>query len=456
MSVTTTAAPQRPRATELGTPRRPRGGPLGSTFGFVAFWADPEFTRKRLARLGKRVSMNVPFLPPMLYLSDPADIRAVFADKSGALKFGEALRKLAPHELLFGTEVIEWWNGANHALLRRKTTPAFVGEALRGYEHAMIAATERRVAEWPVGEPIRFQRRMLDLARDVIIEVVFGVTEPERRAELEDALIHLDEALGSAGMKARYLTAILRGGRWARYDEMDAINARIDQVTLDEIAWRRAHPSDEPRRDCLDIFLRIQADDEDGLMDDAMIAIFQRLLLIAGYETTGVTMGWVAERIVRHPEVLAKLDAAIAEGDDSYLDAVVTEAMRVRPALPVTMRYAVEDAEINGLAVGKGTLLMLYINSIHKDPALYPDPDTFDPDRFVGVRPDPYAWIPFGGGAHRCLGGNFAMFEARVLLRTILQQRRFVADDSPGERQDQHRNILLLPHRGAVVTLQER
>ena len=451
MTTFVTPAPQ-----TLGAPRRPLGGPLGALVGFGAFWADPEFARKSLSRLGRRASLNVPLLPRILVLSDPADIRAVFGDRTGALKFGEALRKLAPHELLFGTEVIEWWNGANHALLRRKTTPAFVGEALRGYEQAMVAATEKRVAEWPVGEPIRFQRRMLDLARDVIIEVVFGVTEPERRAELEDALIRLDEALGSAGMRARYISAVLRGGRWAPFPAMDALNARIDQVTLDEIAWRRAHPSEEPRQDCLDIFMRIQAADQDGLMDDAMIAIFQRLLLIAGYETTGVTMGWVAERIVRHPEVLRKLDAAVAAGDDDYLDAVVTEAMRVRPALPVTMRYAVEDAVVNGLEVKKGTLLMLYINSVHKDPAIYPDPERFDPDRFLGVRPDPYAWIPFGGGAHRCLGANFAMFEARVLLRTILQHRRFAEDDSPGERQDQHRNILLLPRRGAVVTLLER
>lgn len=449
----TAVAPAPTSLTKLKDLPRP---PLRSTLGFGAFWAAPEYTRKALAERGPRTVMNVPLLPTMLFTSDPGDIRAIFADKSGNLKFGEALRKMAPHEMLFGTEVIEWWNGANHALLRRKTTKAFVGEALRGYEEAMVRATEKRIAQWPVDKPVRFQRLMLDLARDVIMEVVFGVTEPERRDQLETALIDLDEALGSTGMKARYLSAILRGGTWFPFQQMDAINARIDQVTLDEIAWRRANPSDEPRKDCLDIFLRIQDEDEDGIMDDDMIAVFQRLLLIAGYETTGVRLGWVAERIVRHPEVLARLDESVAAGDDDYLDAVITEAMRVRPALPVTMRYAIDDVEVNGLEIPKGTLLMLYINGIHKDPEAYPDPDTFNPDRFLGTRPHSTTWIPFGGGAHRCLGANFAMFESRVLLRTILQHRSFAPDTSPDERMDQHRNILLLPHNGATVTLRKR
>lgn len=430
--------------------------PLRSILGFGAFWAAPEFTRKQLAKRGERVVIDVPLLPTMLFTSSPSDCKAVFTDRSGDLKFGEALRRMAPHEMLFGTEVIEWWNGANHALLRRKTTPAFTGAALRGYEQAIIDATERRVQEWPVDEPVRFQSLMLTLARDVIMSVVFGVTQSERRDRLEAALVKLDEVVGSNGMRARYLTAIARGGKWAPFEAMEKVNAEIDAVTLDEIVWRRANPSDVPRQDCLEAFLQIQAADTDNLLDDRMIAIFQRLLLIAGYETTGVTLGWVAERIVRHPEVLARLDQAIVDGDDDYIDAVVTETMRVRPALPVTMRYAVDDVTLGDLRVPKGTLVMLYINAIHKRGDIYPEPEVFNPDRFVGVRPDPYAWIPFGGGAHRCLGAQFAMFESRVLLKTILKHRSFVPDDSPGEREDQHRNILLLPHNGAMVTLGRR
>jgi cytochrome P450 family 135 len=257
-------------------------------------------------------------------------------------------------------------------------------------------------------------------------------------------------------MAARYALAMARRGKWPSFEAMDKVNAAIDAVTLDEIAHRRANPSATERRDCLEAFLRIQEADDDDMMNDRMIAIFQRLLLIAGYETTAVTLAWVAERIVRHPDVLAKLDATLAAGDTDYLDAVITETMRLRPSLPVTVRHVERDFVMNDILVPADTVIMLYINAIHKRADIYPNPERFDPERFHGVRPDPHHWLPFGGGAHRCLGGAFAMFESRVLLQTILAHRRFEPDNSPGERQDQHRSILLQPHNGATVTLQPR
>ncbi len=430
--------------------------PIHSILGFAAFWADPELARSEFAKRGERMVIDIPFLPRMLFTSSPEDCKAVFTTPDSGLRLGAALRKLAPHEMLFGSEMIDWWNGENHAKLRKLVTPAFNGRALRGYEEAMTEATRRRVAEWPVGEPVRFTRLMKTLARDVIMSVVFGVTEDDRRDRLEAALIELDRTIASNGMRVRYLAAVAAGGRWPKYSRMEQVSARIDAITLEEIAHRRAHPSAEERKDCLDIFLDLQKDDPENLLGDEMIAVFQRMLLIAGYETTAVTLAWVAERLVRHPEVLDKLDESLARGEDDYLDAVITEAMRLRPALPVTMRQASKDVVINGLKVTKGAIVMIYINAIHKRADFYPDPERFDPERFVGTRPDPHRWLPFGGGAHRCLAGNFAMFESRVLLRTILEQRRFAPDTSSGERQDQHKNILLLPGRGAAVTLLER
>lgn len=430
--------------------------PVHSVFGFGAYWAAPEFTRKQLGKLGERVMVDVPMLPPLLVTSSPQDCKAIFHERGGALRLGEALRKMAPHEMLFGSEMIEWWNGANHALLRKKVTPAFNGNAMRGYEDAIVGAAEARIKEWPVGEPVRFSELMQTLARDVIMSVVFGVTEPDRRRRLEEAFIELDEVLSSKGMLARYFWAMSRGGKWGTFERLEKVNATIDAITLEEIEYRRANPSAEERKDCLAVFLKIRETDEDNLLDDNMIAVFQRLLLIAGYETTAVTLAWVAERLVRHPDALAKLEASVDNGEDGYLDAVITEVMRLRPALPVTLRYAEKDFVMNDLLVPKGTVIVIYINAIQKRADIYPDPLAFDPERFLGKRPDPNEWLPFGGGAHRCLGANFAMFESRVLLRTILQHMRFKPETSRGEREDQHRNILLLPHKGATVTLLPR
>ncbi|KAA0022620.1 cytochrome P450 [Antrihabitans cavernicola] len=455
MAVESTADKTKPRQATIQLRDLPRP-PIHSAVGFAAFWADPEFARKQFDVRGDRMVVDLPLLPTMLFTAVPEDAKAVFTQVDSGLRLGEALRRLAPHEMLFGREMIDWWNGANHAKLRKKVAPAFNGAALRGYEEAMVDAAKRRVDEWPVGEPVRFTRQMKTLARDVIMSVVFGVTEGDRRDRLEQALIDLDRAIASNGMRTRYVAAILSGGRWPRYTAMREISARIDAVTLEEIAFRRANPSPVQRKDCLAIFLELAEDDPENLLSDQMIAVFQRMLLIAGYETTAVTLAWVAERLVRHPEVMATLDQSLAAGADDYLDAVITETMRIRPALPVTMRYAEKDVDINGLRVPKGTIVMLYINAIQKREEFYPNPDEFDPDRFLGVRPDPHRWLPFGGGAHRCLAANFAMFESRVLLRTILTHRRLLPDAGAGERQDQHRNILLTPHRGATVTLAHR
>ncbi|WP_166909029.1 cytochrome P450 [Mycobacterium sp. DL440] len=447
----TTTVAEQPR--NLDTIQRP---PVPSTLAFGSYWLAPEFTRRQLTKRGERMLIDIPLLPKLLFTSSPQDCKAIFTERDGALKLGEALRQMAPHEMLFGAEMIDWWNGSNHALLRKKVTPAFNGNALRGYEEAIVDAAAKRVAEWPVNEPVRFTGLMRELARDVIMSVVFGVTETDRRRRLEQAFIDLDHALASPGMIGRYMLAMARGGKWPSFEKLDAINATIDAITLEEIEYRRNNPSDDERKDCLELFLQMQRDDEDELMDDHMIAVFQRMLLIAGYETTAVTLSWVAERIVRHPQVLEKLNQSVADGDDDYLDAVITEVMRLRPALPVTMRYAAKDFVLNDVLVPEGTVIVVYINAIHKRADLYPEPEKFDPDRFLGVRSDPHRWMPFGGGAHRCLGASFAMFESRVLLRTILQHRRFQPEATPDERQDQHRNILLLPHKGATVTLLPR
>jgi cytochrome P450 len=119
--------------------------------------------------------------------------------------------------------------------------------------------------------------------------------------------------------------------------------------------------------------------------------------------------------------------------------------VRLRPALHITLRYAAKDFIMNGLLVPSGTAIVVYVNAIYKRDDAFADPLQFDPRRFIDKRPEPNTWLPFGGGAHRCLGAAFAMFESRVLLRTILAHRHFAPDTSPGEREDQHRSTLTLP-----------
>lgn len=442
--------PTTSHVTELSSLPRPRNS--------AATWAKlffaPEAARQNLARLGERFVLDVPLLPTMLWTSSPDDVRAVFQDKSRALSLGTALRRLAPHEIVFGDRIMTWWASDNHTEVRRAVTPAFMGKALQGYQSAMEDVARRMTRELPTGTPIRFHSYARTMAREVIMSVVFGVTEPQRRAKLSDSMDELDRLIGSKGMGLRYAAAMLSRGRWLPFPALDRVLSDLDRVTYEEMAARRAAPETD-RSDCLAVFLRIQEADQRGLMDDEMIAGFQRLLLVAGNDTTAATLSWVIERLARHPQVLARLEESVAAGDDTYLDAVITETLRLRPTVPFTARMVNRDVVINNTHLPQGSMVWLYINGIHRRADLYDQPDEFRPERFLGTTPDPYHWLPFGGGINRCLGAHMAQFEMRVLLRTILQELTVAPETSAGEVQ-QAQTVLLLPKKRATVTLAKR
>jgi hypothetical protein len=271
----------------------------------------------------ERYKIDLPFGPAVLLTCSPEDVRVVFGERDGALLFGEGLRRLAPHEAMFGHDALDALDGEDHRRFRKLLTDAFHGDALKGYERAIVAITERQVAGWPLAEPVRFTDLSRVLAREVIAAVVFGVTEPARNARLQRALDRLDDALGSIELAGRFAAAILMRGRWAPFPRMDAIHAEIAAVTQQEIDERRASPERE-RFDCLDHFLRRHANpDADGALNDEEIVAAMRVLVIAGWVTTANTLAWIAERLARHPSVLARCHEDAASGGGRYLIAAV-------------------------------------------------------------------------------------------------------------------------------------
>jgi cytochrome P450 len=158
------------------------------------------------------------------------------------------------------------------------------------------------------------------------------------------------------------------------------------------------------------------------------------------------------ERLARNPGALAACQSDAREGDGSYLTAAVQETLRMRPPVPVTLRYVARDYELNGLRVAKGTIIAADIERMHYRSDLYPEPRSFRPERFLEQRPGTYTWIPFGGGVHRCIGAGFALTEARLILGTILRRLTVAADRSGGEASNR-RTLITAPANGATVTL---
>jgi cytochrome P450 len=246
---------------------------------------------------------------------------------------------------------------------------------------------------------------------------------------------------------------VLFTGRWRRYPPLERAAAAVDAIVLEEIAERKAGGLDH-RDDCLTMFLELNEAEAEP-KDDATLAGDMRGLMLAGYETMAVTLAWVAEMLVHHPDVLARLEESIERGDHAYLDAVIAEVMRLRPAFPATGRRARRDVDLDGLRVPRGTMLIISVMAVHERADVYADPLEFRPERFLQSRPGTYTWLPFGGGAHRCLGASFALFESRVLMRTLLRARSMRPGAPLGER-PARTNFMLVPADGGRVVLEAR
>jgi cytochrome P450 len=434
-----------PAQTLKAVPRAPGG------FAGLDRWVFPRRFEKWTDAAPDRYVVNMPWAPVVLLTCSPEDCRTIFAEREGALLFGEGLRRMAPHEAMFGHEALESLDGEDHTRFRRLLTAAFHGDALRGYERGIVEVTERHVSTWRTGVPVRFADLARDLGRDVIAHTVFGVTESGRARRLQSTLDRLDSAVNSLEMSRRFATAIVKRGKWAPYPAMDALHDELAQVTLEEISARRAAPG-SGGDDCLERFLNIEATEDGGLSDDE-IATAMRVLVIAGWATTANTLAWIAERLARSPQALAGCHQDVRDGGSRYLIATVQEALRMRPPVPFTLRYAARDFDLDGLPIPAGTLLATDIERMHYRPDIYPEPRSFRPERFIDSRPGTYTWIPFGGGVHRCIGAGFALTEARLILRTVLE-RLTIQPDAGRDEGSRRTNLVTAPARGATVTLQ--
>jgi cytochrome P450 len=173
---------------------------------------------------------------------------------------------------------------------------------------------------------------------------------------------------------------------------------------------------------------------------------------VAGHETTATALAWAAERLVRHPAALDRLTEEVRAGDEAYVDAVIRETLRLRPVLPFVVRRLTQAQTIGGLDLPPGTNVAPSIHLIHRREDLYPQATAFRPERWLGVRPNPYTFLPFGGGVRRCLGASFAETEMRAVLAAIVSRVRLAPVRSASERTGR-RVITLVPASGGEVTI---
>jgi cytochrome P450 len=378
------------------------------------------------ARYGEPFTLRTQWADaPIVCVWDPQEVRRVFTAPPEQLRSGASSSILEPFA---GRDSILFATGEAHLRQRRLMLPAFHGDRLAGWREVMAREAQAEVEAWRPGEALVALPRMRALTLRVIVRTVFGEPQPALEGEIHRAL-DMTHSLPR-------LLAMVVARRQAAFHRAVA---RVDARLLDAIAARRRAPGVGW---ILDDLLAAAGDEvPDSTIRDQVVT-----LLAAGHETTAAALAFALERLARHPEVLERL----REGDDAYIDAVVKETLRVRPVLSLAARRVVEPYEVRGYVLEPGTHVAPCIHLTHRRPDLYPDPERFDPERWLGHSPGTYEWIPFGGGVRRCLGAPFAMLEMHEVLRAVARRWRLAPDrarDEPVRR----RALTLTPSRGARV-----
>jgi cytochrome P450 len=377
------------------------------------------------------------FQTPMVMLSDPEAIRALYSERAHGLPPGRTVALLP----ILGPRSLLLLEGRDHLARRKLMLPPFHGERMRAYETIVREVVARDVERWPVGEPFAIHPRMQRITLEVILRAVFGVTDERRRERLAERLAGLLADTASLGLQF----AVLMSRRFGAGDplaKLAATRREIDAMLATEIAERR----EDPREDILSMLVGARFEDGEP-MGDAEIRDQLMTLLLAGHETTATGLAWTFDLLVRHPAVLDRL---AAEGDDAYLRAVVTESLRLRPVVPLAGRRLVKELRVDGHVLPAGTDVTPAIWLAHTRADRYPEPFAFRPERFLDGAPSTYAWIPFGGGVRRCLGAAFAEMEMRVVLAEVLRRRTLRAADAAAERVAR-RNVTFSPAGGTRV-----
>ena len=380
------------------------------------------------------------FRTPMVMLSDPEAIRALYGNAEHGLPPGRTLALLP----IVGSRSLLLLEGRDHLARRRLMLPPFHGARMRAYEATVRDVVARDVEAWPEGEPFAIHPRMQGVTLEVILRAVFGVTDPERRTRLADRLGHLLAETASAGLQF----AVLFSRRFGAPDplaRLQALRHEIDAMLDLEIAERRA----DPREDILSMLVAARLEGGEA-MEDAEIRDQLMTLLLAGHETTATGLAWTFDLLVRHPTVLERLVAEVDAGGHAYVRAVVTESLRLRPVVPLAGRRLVAPLRVDGHLLPVGTDVTPAIWLTHTRADRYPDPFAFRPERFLDGAPATSAWIPFGGGVRRCIGAAFAEMEMRVAIAEILRHRTLRAESGNAERVAR-RNVTFSPAGGTRV-----
>jgi cytochrome P450 len=422
-----------PLHTALNTPPGPppRRGVVDSLGYYYQFYRDSiGVVRERFERYG-----DIYYAPSdgvgLFVLKHPEHIWQVLV-RDGA-KYGKThtafkmLERVLGHGLL--TTDGEVWRRQ-----RRMIQPAFSSKRLAGYADAMVDEAQRCAEGWYPGQIRDLSREMMELTLRVVCRTLFSHDVRGQADTVAGAM----GALRTVGTTPDFLPSWMPSPIRSRSEKAVA---ELDRLIYGMIAERRGTENAPQVPDLLHMLLTaVDQEGDGGVLDDKEIRDQLVTLFLAGHETTSHALTWTWYLLSQNPEVEAKLHAELDEvlggraprfedlDELPYTGQVFDEAMRIYPPAYTLARRAEQDAEIDDYFVPKGAEIMIWLYMTHHDPRWYPEPDAFVPERFeparVAQRPK-LSYLPFGAGARACIGKNFALIEAKLILAMLAQRFRF-------------------------------
>jgi cytochrome P450 family 135 len=424
-------------ARAAGLPPGPR---LPATVqALLRVWRCARFSDRCHARYGDTFTVRIGALGPVVLTTDRDAIRRLFtADPLNTRHANDLLGPFLGEQSLLVLEPRE------HLERRRLLSPPFHGERVQSYARLMARLVAQALDRVNVGEVTAIQPIAQDLTLDVILQAVLGLDDEATRRRLREMF---DAVITPLSNLALFVPVLARRSRWnVAAERFWRMRDEVDALLFRHIAATRCDPLLAEREDVL--AMMVLARDEQGAgLSDQQLRDELFTLILAGHETTATAIAWGVELLVHSPDVTT----TAREADEAYLDALVKEVLRIRSPAPIAGgRYVLEPFPIGEWTIPPRVAVSVDAYGVHHDPAIYPEPEVFRPERFLGEPADAYSFLPFGGGAHRCLGATLALLEIKVVLREILA-RFELAPVSRRMAAPVPRAVTLAPRKGARV-----
>jgi cytochrome P450 len=385
-------------------------------------------------------TLRFPYKAPLVFVAAADALDELLQGDPQRAHAGAARRAILPQASTvspFGGDA------AAHQASRARMWPGFSSDRIAVIEPQIAELAAEHVRRWPVGRPFQLLEAMRQLCTEITVRAVLGVRHPARSDALVDAIRSMLNTPGNPPLP-------LPGdddGPWGIAGRAgDALFARraapVRNLLQQELRARRGDGGDAD--DVLDAMRSGAELDDDAIVDELLI------VLMAAQEPPAIALANVLYELARRPQVAGWFDDEVPARRR-----IVAEVLRLRPSASAALRRLTEPMVVAGHELAEGTDVACPSLLLHRDPHAFADPNTFEPDRFINGPPPGAPYMPFGGGARRCLGEALAEAELRAVLPAVRQHRRLRAI-WPREERMVIRATVLVPHRGALISASSR